>query len=360
MATRNIEINYKNTENNYDILYPEAIDNNILVEDVIKDILSLPSTDKLNDVLLKLVLPGDRYVVKVTVKSPGGKPFPNVVISNLESFTGETVVTNEDGVCVGFVDNPTPTIILNENILGDYKNVSQQLTLTMNVLNEVNFQLERLENNQLTMRTNDLKKVLFSPDVDEFNCSIVGDGQTGGNYTNTQSGNRTTRTMGKGGNAGEVVNFSSIKNNGEIINVYKESDSLSAIVVDGIGQARNAYIEGGTGSRWDFYTNVSSHPNPTETQPGNGINNTTPFLYPPTDVGGSGGGGMNGNSETTGIVPSIGGTPGGGDGGDATMYTNRNGKNATAPGAGGGGAGYEGSPGSGQAGMVGFTWEYLE
>ena len=94
--TRNIEINYLNSSG-YDLLYPKAIDSNTEVDAIIKEILSLSESDMLDDVLLNMVLPDNKYAVALTVKTPGGRPFNGASVSGITSYVGEALTTDENG-----------------------------------------------------------------------------------------------------------------------------------------------------------------------------------------------------------------------------------------------------------------------
>lgn len=346
--TRNIEINYLNSSG-YDLLYPKAIDSNTEVDAIIKEILSLPESDMLDDVLLNMVLPDNKYAVALTVKTPGGRPFNGASVSGITSYVGEALTTDENGYVLGFCDTSTPTVTVTNPFLDVSGNVVQQLNLSGKVINSAEMKAVRNEVGQITFDAGN-KTIQFSQDVEEFDCSAIGGGDDGekGSYTSTRA------TGGRGGNAGQIVNSANNINTSQKIEVVigQKGENSS---VEGILTAIGGYSGGGAGGWSD--DNTYSHG-------GKGADSGS-FLYPPTAVGGAGGGGGSYYliSSPNTSAGGEGGSPGGGAGG---AYRD-SGANGTAKGSGGGGGGarfvvqgtqvgYDG--GSGQPGLVGFMWRY--
>lgn len=348
IMTRNIEINYLNSSG-YDLLYPKTIDSNTEVDAIIKEILSLPESDMLDDVLLNMVLPDNKYAVALTVKTPGGRPFNGASVSGITSYVGEALTTDENGYVLGFCDTSTPTVTVMNPFLDVSGNVVQQLNLTGKVINSAEMKAVRGSITQITYDSGS-RTIQFSPDVDEFDCSAVGGGQDGYAGYGSKSGSHG----GNGGNAGEVVNSANNINNFQKITVTV-GDKGQNSVIENIITARGAYLAGGAGGSY-YYGQTRSH-----SQKGTDANAS--FLYPPSSVSGAGGGGggdHRGNSENG----KAGGSPGGGKGGSLS-----NGAGGTTKGSGGGGGfmtwsdednyyAYKG--GSGQPGLVGFMWRYKE
>lgn len=351
--TRNIEINYLNSSG-YDLLYPKAIDSNTEVDAIIKEILSLPESDMLDDVLLNMVLPDNKYAVALTVKTPGGRPFNGASVSGITSYVGEALTTDENGYVLGFCDTSTPTVTVTNPFLDVSGNVVQQLNLTGKVINTAEMKAVRGSITQITYDSGS-RVVRFSQDVDEFDCSAIGGGADGGKGTYTS----IRATGGRGGNAGQIVNSANNINTsqGMTVTVGEKGQNSS---IEGILTAVGGYSGGGAAG-WASDDSKSNA--------GNGANSGS-FLYPSTSVGGAGGGGgafyrnYNGSPPQTATTGS-GGTPGGGEGGGR----NNRGYDGTAKGAGGGGGGADFDPqgfqygydgGSGQPGLVGFMWRYKE
>ena len=345
--TRNIEINYLNSSG-YDLLYPKAIDSNTEVDAIIKEILSLPESDMLDDVLLNMVLPDNKYAVALTVKTPGGRPFNGASVSGITSYVGEALTTDENGYVLGFCDTSTPTVTIAKKFV-DVEASSQQMSLSGKV-NAVELTTNRSNITNITYSSSQI--IQFSLDVDEFDCSAIGggaDGQKG-------SFNSSVVMGGNGGAAGEVKNLSGNVNTSQVINITIGAKSQDTLIGD-ILVAKGNYLAGGVGAR--------ANSNKTTVNATQGANSGS-FLYPPTSVGGSGGGGAARYQESSfswGGALANGGSPGGGQGGD---FEN-GGQNGSNPGAGGGGGGtwysqyglqnaYDG--GSGRPGLVGFMWRY--
>lgn len=365
IMTRNIEINYLNSSG-YDLLYPKTIDSNTEVDAIIKEILSLPESDMLDDVLLNMVLPDNKYAVALTVKTPGGRPFNGASVSGITSYVGEVLTTDENGYVLGFCDTSTPTVTVTNPFLDVNGNVVQQLNLTGKVINQIEMVGVRVSNPQITFNSGS-RAILFSPDVEKFNCSAIGGGQNGGTGTAVYVDRSYAQANGgAGGNAGEIKNAENISNPGNSFTVVVGGVGENSSVGDYITASGGGGAVGGKGS----YAWVDLSPGSASTREtaGTAGNNSSGFLYPPTEVGGSGGGGGAELDVDGGYAIEYaqnGGAPGGGKGGEYTnrLYSPENGK---LPGAGGGGgpASYTSenhslAGGTGAAGLVGFTWTYF-
>ena len=347
--TRNIEINYLNSSG-YDLLYPKAIDSNTEVDAIIKEILSLPESDMLDDVLLNMVLPDNKYAVALTVKTPGGRPFNGASVSGITSYVGEALTTDENGYVLGFCDTSTPTVTVTNPFLDVSGNVVQQLNLTGKVINTAEMKAVRSGVAQITYSSGS-RIIQFSPDVEEFDCSAVGGGQNG----RDGSDNGRYSQGGSGGNSGQVVNQANIPNTSEKINVTVGAIGANSVV----GTILTALGGGGGSGGSGAYVRGSSN----ITRGTNGANVNAEFLYPPTSVGGAGGGG---NAIHDGFR-GFGGDGGLHGGGSAPSNVGWDGEDGSVPGAGGAGgcSGTDsdgmienGNPGSGQPGLVGFMWRY--
>ena len=349
IMTRNIEINYLNSSG-YDLLYPKAIDSNTEVDAIIKEILSLSESDMLDDVLLNMVLPDNKYAVALTVKTPGERPFNGASVSGITSYLGEALTTDENGYVLGFCDTATPTVTVTNPFLDVSGNVVQQLNLSGKVINTAEMKAVRSGVTQITYNSGS-RTIQFSPDVDEFDCSAVGGGQNG---LEGRSADRYSQG-GTGGSSGQVVNRANIPNTSEKISVTvgaTGADSAIGTILTALGGGGGA---GGSGAR---VTNTGVRTSGTD-----GADVNTEFLYPPTDVGGAGGGG---NAMCDGYT-ARGGKGGSHGGGSSPIGANLDGEDGKVPGAGGAGGcmgtdndGYteNGNPGSGQPGLVGFMWRY--
>ena len=359
--TRNIEINYLNSSG-YDLLYPKAIDSNTEVDAIIKEILSLSESDMLDDVLLNMVLPDNKYAVALTVKTPGGRPFNGASVSGITSYVGEALTTDENGYVLGFCDTSTPTVTVTNPFLDMNGNVVQQLNLSGKVINTVEMVGTRKANSQTTFSSG-TRVIRFSFDVDEFDCSAIGGGQNGeqGDANTTIIRNATG---GRGGNAGEVINEANITNTTQEISVTVGGIGADSIIGEYVAHGGGG-ASGGTGA---YATYDSRNGTTTRTEPGVG-ENSIDFLYPPTQVGGAGGGGgvgVGNDRIVLGLSGGAGGQDGGGPGaGYSSASAIYQGDDGECPGSGGGGGGSEAysyrhlyDGGSGQPGLVGFMWRY--
>ena len=358
--TRNIEINYLNSSG-YDLLYPKAIDSNTEVDAIIKEILSLSESDMLDDVLLNMVLPDNKYAVALAVKTPGGRPFNGASVSGITSYVGEALTTDENGYVLGFCDTSTPTVTVTNPFLDVNGNVVQQLNLSGKVINTAEITGTRKANSQTTFSSG-TRVIRFSLDVDEFDCSAIGGGQNG----EQGDGNTTiirNATGGRGGNAGEVINEANITNTTQEISV-----TVGGIGADSIIGEYVAHGGGGASGGAGAYATYDSRSGDTSRMEAGAGGNSVDFLYPSTQVGGAGGGGGVGVGDTRILLVvggGIGGQDGGGEGAACSDSSVTQGDDGKYPGSGGGGGGsqayssrhlYDG--GSGQSGLVGFMWRY--
>ena len=352
--TRNIEINYLNSSG-YDLLYPKAIDSNTEVDAIIKEILSLPESDMLDDVLLNMLLPDNKYAVALTVKTPGGRPFNGASVSGITSYAGEALTTDENGYVLGFCDTSTPTVTVTNPFLDVNGNVVQQLNLEGKVINTVEMTGTRKANSQTTFSSG-TRVIRFSFDVNEFDCSAIGGGQNGeqGDANTTVIRNATG---GRGGNAGEVINEANITNTTQEISVTVGGIGADSVIGEYVAHGGNG-ASGGAGA---YATYDSRNGSTTRSESGVG-GNSIDFLYPPTQVGGAGGGGGVGVGNDRVLLRLNGGAGGQDGGGPGATY---NGDDGECPGSGGGGGGSEAysyrhlyDGGSGKPGLVGFMWRY--
>lgn len=334
-----------------------------LLTDGVCEILGLDHDATPNDAFLALCLPSGKYAVSVTVKSPGGRPIPNVTLSGLLTAAGNPVVTGTDGVGFGFATTSPVTVTADISAFLDLTGTaSVTVTPTAGVVNKAEITCTRASSAQTTISTS--KTVRFSPDVSEYDFSAIGGGYNGGTGTGWTKGedNESSATGGNGGRAGGVVNKAGNANTGENISV----------IVGGIGGTSKvgavttpSGATGGSGAHTEItYINGSL-----ERSGYNGTagGDTGSFLYPPTSVGGAGGGGgaTAVNSGAVSKQGGSGGSPGGGAGGHSPSHSGDDGKDGTLPGAGGGGAcgrtndgNPTGTAGKGKAGLVGFMWRY--
>ena len=320
----------------------------------------------LDDVLLNMVLPDNKYAVALTVKTPGGRPFNGASVSGITSYVGEALTTDENGYVLGFCDTSTPTVTVTNSFLDVIGNVVQQLNLSGKVINQVEMTGVRVSNSQTTFN-NGSRTILFSPDVEKFNCSAIGGGQNGRTGTAVYVDRSYAQAKGgAGGNAGEIKNLENVSNPGSPFLIKVGSAGENSSVGDYITASGGGGVVGGTGGY--AWVDLSPGAQDTRKTAGTAGNNSSGFLYPPTEVGGSGGGGgakLDFDRGYAIVYAQNGGTPGGGKGGGYTdgLYLPENGK---LPGAGGGGGpglytdeNRSRAGGTGAAGLVGFTWTYL-
>lgn len=326
-----------------------------LLTDGVCEILGLDHNATPNDAFLAICLPSGKYAVSVTVKSPGGRPIPNVTLSGLLTAAGNPVVTGTDGVGFGFATTSPVTVTADISSFLDLTGTaSVTITPTAGVVNKAVITCTRASSAQTTLSSS--KNVRFSPDVSEYDFSAIGGGFNGSQGSGEKINNTEAAVGGNGGNAGGVINQAGITYDGSAISV----------IVGGIGGnsgvngvLTGAGAAGGIGARL-----VDSTPSLNRKASAGG--NTTGFLYPPTEVGGAGGGGMARIRSSGSYNESAsGGTPGGGAGAE---WVNKPGSDGSRPGSGGGGGaatsrtitggGELTSGGAGQPGLVGFMWRY--
>ena len=349
-----------------------------LLTDGVCEILGLDHNATPNDAFLAICLPSGKYAVSVTVKSPGGRPIPNVTLSGLLTAAGDPVVTGTDGVGLGFATTSPVTVTADISAFLDLTGTaSVTVTPTAGVVNKAEITCTRASSAQTTISTS--KTVRFSPDVSEYDFSAIGGGHNGGKASISHIPGKSTYGQvgiaygGNGGDAGGVINQANVAVPSDLtLNVIVGAANGGKSSVNGIETGTG--VTGGTGGHLAQYGS-----NPLEATPG--LDQDISFLYPPTSVGGSGGGGKSCYqvddvvryvNESTAHIAAAGGSPGGGAGG-SRGGDNNYGKPATKYGGGGGGAFAWGdheypqqslrsdvpnSGGAGKQGVVGFMWRY--
>ena len=260
-----------------------------LLADLTCAVLGLPTTAVPNDAFLRLALPEGKFVVRVSVVSPGGLPLSGITIQGLETINGGTVVTGDDGTAIGFTTAASPVTITAVNPFLDISgNVSASVTLATDVINECTLTFVRGSATSKTFTAS--TTVRFSPDVDIFNCSAIGGGNNGAAGTSRQDTSINQGAVawgGKGGNAGAVANAANLANPGTDISVVVGGVGGTSKIGNYITATGGGGAVGGNGAyaRSGYWDEDRTHTNAT-----NG-GNTTGFLYPATSVGGAGGGG---------------------------------------------------------------------
>ena len=325
-----------------------------LLKDATAAILGLPNSAVPDDAFLALALPAGKYAISVTVKSPGGRPMSGVSLSGIVTAAGSTVVTDENGVGFGFTTNSPATITADTSSFLDLKNVaSVTLTPKEKIVNEAEIVCTRDSATKATFSAS--KTVKFSPDVSEYDASAIGGGENGGAAT-APSMYSAPQIGGNGGRAGGVLNLAKQKY------VHPDSIMLTVGAVGGVSKIGENITPVGAAGGKGATRRYSGRFIYTAATVGE---DTSGFLYPPTEVGGAGGGGGVTDSDdyTTGEAKR-GGTPGGGGPNINQGEQYHDGKK---PGAGGAGASiYYNSDedlilyqaGKGVAGLIGIVWRY--
>ena len=330
---------------------PDFLNKSNLLQDQTCDLLELPHTATVNDAFLSLVLPTGKYAVKVTVLSPGGRPMRGIEVHGLSTTADKPVYTNENGTALGFTTNASATLTAVNTRFDLSGNASTRTSLSAGVINQVEIKFTRGEITQKTFESS--QKIQFSPDVDTFDCSAVGGGQNG--EAATFWGSDTGWIYGgAGGNAGAVANKAGVQNTEQEMTITVGGVNGTSSVSGVITAPGGGGAKGGAGARAR-----TGGENAKE-----GANTLDKFLYPPTEVGGAGGGGEAGNANYN-YNSAAGGTPGGGHGA-SYIYTFYE-VNGKYPGSGGGGGAIkvngtditqQANPGTGKAGLVGIMWRY--
>ena len=346
-------------------------------------VLQIAEGSNVDDALLKLAMPEGKYALQITLLTPGNRPIPNVVITGITTISGGTVTTDANGKAFGFTTaNPVTVTPDLSKLLDLSDNVSQSFSLTSGIVNQGVMTATHLSETQTLVTSSG--SFYFSPDVAEYDWSAIGGGYNGGAFSteriNADDGVNYyfKYTTGFGGAAGGVVNRSGISYNNEAIAVVVGAVNGGKSSVNGIETGVGA--SGGTSgiTANDIYMQPRINP-------GVGQATIDSFLYPPTSVGGSGGGGgcafgTSSDYAATNIQGANGGSPGGGNGckltttrSEADEWSNEGAvgiiyaRAGTYYGSGGGGAGaylltrtsvISSSPGSGKQGVVGFMWRY--
>ena len=338
-------------------------------------VLQIAEGSNVDDALLKLAMPEGKYALQITLLSPGGRPIPNIAITGITTITGGAVSTDANGKAFGFATSNPVTVTANlSNFMDLTGNASQSFSLTSGVVNQGVITATRASSAQKLFTSSGA--FYFSPDVAEYDWSAIGGGYNGGsgNYSGSGSGSyyRLNSYGGNGGNAGGIINNQKVSYNNELLNILVGAANSGKSSVNGTQTPDGA--TGGTGAHAYTYLSASGGSG-TDATDGNP---STTFLYPPTSVGGAGGGGAcfseNKNGDSTGGAPGKGGAPGGGAGHDGQsngIFGSGAGEDGSSYGSGGGGgyafqsqndetstSNFYTPGGAGKQGAVGFVWRF--
>lgn len=330
-----------------------------IIDSTTAQVLQLAAGSNVDDALLKLAMPEGKYALELTLLTPGGRPLPNIAITGLTTITGAAVSTDADGKAFGFATSNPAQISANlSKFLDLNKNASKSFPLTSGIVNKGVMTATRSSVTQKLFTSSG--SLYFSPDVAEYDWSAVGGGYNGGtgHYTANSS-----LAAGNGGNAGGVINRASTPYDGGLIKYIVGGSGGGKSSVNGTQTPNGA--SGGTGAHMTLGNRVRTYNGQ------KGADTTDSFLYPPTSVGGAGGGGQADYQDSSGYTYSAssgnGGSPGGGNGGSSGVSSYFDGKQY---GSGGGGGHtsineYRDPPdkefasgGSGKQGAVGFMWRF--
>ena len=312
-------------------------------------------------------MPEGKYALQITLLTPGGRPLPNIAIGGLKTITGGAVSTDANGKAFGFATSNPVTVTANlSKFLDLTANASKSFSLTSGIVNQGVMTASRASSAQKLFTSS--KSFYFSPDVAEYDWSAVGGGGSGssGHYNAQRGQSNGSLSAGKGGDAGGVINQANVSYDGQAISCIVGSGGGGKSSVNGI-QTPNGASGGNGGSMTLYYGgSVSTY----DAQ--RGADTTDSFLYPPTSVGGAGGGGKawheTSDAYTYEASSGSGGSPGGGVGSSSSGASSA--CNGQLYGSGGGGGythvdEYRDTPdigiytgGSGKQGAVGFMWRF--
>lgn len=333
-----------------------------IIDATTAQVLQIAAGSNVDDALLKLAMPEGKYALQITLLSPGNRPIPNVAITGITTITGGAISTDANGKAFGFAtSNPVTVTADLSKFLDLTGNISQSFSLTSGIVNQGVMTATRSSETQKLITASGTFH--FSPDVAEYDWSAIGGGHNGENGHGGYETNQNYAYGGTGGSAGGVINQA---------NIEPRSDSILNVVIGGANGGKSSVngietgvgVAGGSGG-YAYATNSYSGGH---TNGGNG-NSSQSFLYPPTSVGGSGGGGackskIGHSADPYSAKPGAGGTPYGGTGNDDV---NTDLINASGYGGGGGGGyayilGFSDAKttkaGTGYQGVVGFMWRF--
>ena len=333
-----------------------------IIDATTAQVLQIAAGSNVDDALLKLAMPEGKYALQITLLSPGNRPIPNVAITGITTITGGAISTDANGKAFGFAtSNPVTVTADLSKFLDLTGNISQSFSLTSGIVNQGVMTATRSSETQKLITASGTFH--FSPDVAEYDWSAIGGGHNGENGHGENETNQNHVYGGTGGSAGGVINQA---------NIELRSDSILNVVIGGANGGKSSVngietgvgVAGGSGG----YAYVTNSYSGGYTNGGNG-NSSQSFLYPPTSVGGSGGGGaceskIGQSTDPYSAKPGAGGTPYGGTGYDGV---NTDLINASGYGGGGGGGyayirGFSDAKttkaGTGYQGVVGFMWRF--
>lgn len=420
MVEKNIEMNIKNQENNYDILFPRTIPKQVdnLLNDDTKIYIGLQQGATPDDAFRSLYLLNilnDKCAFKLTVKTNSGQIIPNVRVESTSFIDSKgnpvsgPLLTNEKGEINTFFKSGNVTLSIKN--YADLKDWSQQYQVQNGEQYEKEVQLETLTERTYSSSIN----FYFSQLVKKYDACLVAGGGGGGSGANTASDYGTggagggggnadnilqkevsssvyTLTIGKGGKGGYAVRGSDVANTGKEGNNGANGGTSKLINSE---TAINLVCEGGKGGEGGKYGerlgNVDSSAqggigngnggqggmrSPADTYPTTAGTNATVYKFNDSELGLAGGGGGGGANDEQGghdydpptdFDIKKGGAPYGGAGAavpnpktDKNVFRGYDGEKGKGPGGGGGaGGGYYSTKwgsGSGGAGADGILY----
>ncbi len=254
--------------------------------------------------------------VKVTITDEGGKPVSGVLLTNVQSDTGGTVLSDASGIVNGYIAEGNAKIAVS-----GYGDLVDAAIPTFTAVAGGSYTKTLTVKRRTYLNITASKTFRFSGDVATVDVALVDGGDSGGwgNYRTDASGNEVNNNVdligGRGGNAGKAGKQTGIK--------PEPGKTYQAVVgsggTDGNAGGKSSFM-GVTGTTPNGIGGSAARKSPWTSQDGTAGTNGTETIFTgmssDTPSGGGGGAGQvihersgQGNSPAK-----KGGTPGGGDG----------------------------------------------
>ena len=209
MAKR-IEMNIKENEG-YEILYPQTIDKNVLINEQISGLLGIESNSSVYDALINLIVPqGKRlYTVTVTLK---GEPVSDIKVSGLQEMQGTStdLITDENGIVSGLGEFNNQQVSID---FSNYLDMQSEASVNIkpdnsNITYNYSWSLDEFykEPDFNTLYQSSTSFYLMDTTIDLY---VVGGGGSGG-YSDSVAHNNQYICMGMGGGSGNYNIYSKI------------------------------------------------------------------------------------------------------------------------------------------------------
>lgn len=164
-----------------------------------KQLLGIPESSTPDDAFMALLVGTTSKAYRIKVQYPDGTPAVGYTVNGIDALPTTTLVTDNDGMCLGKSESTTPTISVAQKY-DDVKSASVTAE-SVGTITDVTITLEYMED-VVTVTSSFSKTLSVSPKCTAIDYLLVGGGGGCGNVKSDGSLSTQTQISGGGGGGG--------------------------------------------------------------------------------------------------------------------------------------------------------------